>query len=338
MEPGIEDIKIVAEDSIVTAGQPDLDTIDSLRHEETAPPTFSALPDQPAPALASWNPSAGTPARTMESQHFGGFALILAAMVGAVFGFAAGYMALPRALQTGVPQTIATPANESPVAAAPTEQPVDATPPSESRRRTPASVATPPPAQKSPAASSGSSAAPAASAASASGKVGRLLVRSTPSGANVSVNGIAKGVTPLALRDLDIGTSDVTIARPGFITETRKVQITRERPSRSLEVRLAAAATATPTAPPRPSTPATIGRSPATAATALSVESRPAGAAVTINGKPSGVTPLTLNDLPPGEYRILMTLPGYRDFAATVRVVAGERARAAASLTAQEQE
>jgi hypothetical protein len=67
------------------------------------------------------------------------------------------------------------------------------------------------------------------------------------------------------------------------------------------------------------------------------VESRPVGATVTINGKPSGATPITINDLEPGEYRILMTMPGYRNFATTVRVVAGERARAAASLTALEQ-
>ena len=337
--PGIEDVKIVAEESIVTAGQPDLDTIDSLRHEESVP--FSTVPDEPASAGVSGRPSAATPARSAESQRFGGLALILAAIVGSVFGFAAGYMARPRALQTGASQTIATPANEPPVAAAPREQPADAAPAApESRRPSPAGSPTAPPAQKSPAASSGTGAAPAASAASASGKVGRLLVRSTPNGANVSVNGIAKGVTPLALRDLDIGTSDVTIARPGFITETRKVQITRERPSRSLDVRLAAAATATPSpaSPPRPSTPATIGRPTSATTGGLSVESRPAGAAVTINGKPSGVTPLTVNDLPPGEYRILMTMPGYRDFVATVRVVAGERARAAASLTVQEQE
>ncbi len=70
----------------------------------------------------------------------------------------------------------------------------------------------------------------------------------------------------------------------------------------------------------------------------LAVDSRPSGAAVTINGKPSGSTPLTINDLAPGEYQILMTMPGYRNFATTVRVVAGERARAAASLTAVEQE
>ena len=62
------------------------------------------------------------------------------------------------------------------------------------------------------------------------------------------------------------------------------------------------------------------------------------GAAVAINGKPSGKTPLTINDLAPREYNVTMTLSGYRSFATTVRVVAGERVRAAASLTAQEQE
>ncbi len=36
--------------------------------------------------------------------------------------------------------------------------------------------------------------------------------------------------------------------------------------------------------------------------------------------------------------RILMAMPGYRNFTTTVRVVAGERVRAAASLTALEQQ
>jgi hypothetical protein len=70
----------------------------------------------------------------------------------------------------------------------------------------------------------------------------------------------------------------------------------------------------------------------------LAVDSRPLGAAVSVNGAPRGKTPLTINDLAPGDYRILMSLPGYRSFTTTVRVVAGERVRAAASLTAQEQE
>ncbi len=117
--------------------------------------------------------------------------------------------------------------------------------------------------------------------------------------------------------------------------------ITSARPARSLDVRLAAEAAA-------PSASAATGRAPRDARQAgagarrrpvpLTIDSRPSGAAVTINGKPSGNTPLTINDLAPGEYRILMAMPGYRNFTTTVRVVAGERVRAAASLTALEQE
>jgi len=132
---------------------------------------------------------------------------------------------------------------------------------------------------------------------------------------------------------LDIGTRSVTIARRGYVAETRRVSITKARPARTLDVRLSAAAAA---APPKPATPATLNK-PAVPTGSLAVESRPVGATVTINGKPSGATPITINDLEPGEYRILMSMPGYRNFATTVRVVAGERVRAAASLTALEQ-
>ncbi len=71
----------------------------------------------------------------------------------------------------------------------------------------------------------------------------------------------------------------------------------------------------------------------------LTVDSRPAGASVAIDGRPSGVTPLTLDGVAPGEHTVSITLAGYRTFTTTVRVVAGERARAAASLVgAQEHE
>ena len=108
----------------------------------------------------------------------------------------------------------------------------------------------------------------------------------------------------------------------------------------------AAAAGRRPAAPERaqprprdggPTTPAAIGKT-AVSTGALAVESLPTGASVTVNGKPSGNTPLTLDDLAPGDYRVTMSMSGYRDFATTVRVVAGERARAAARLTEQEQE
>ena len=159
---------------------------------------------------------------------------------------------------------------------------------------------------------------------------------------SVSVDGAARGLTPLALRDLEVGTRTVMIARRGYISETHKVLISKTRPARTLDVRLAAASEPVSPKPsggggPRPSTPATLGK-PAASTGSLSVDSRPSGATVTINGTARGTTPLSIDDLAPGEYRIVMAMPGYRNFTTTVRVVAGERVRAAASLTALEQQ
>jgi hypothetical protein len=93
----------------------------------------------------------------------------------------------------------------------------------------------------------------------------------------------------------------------------------------------ASAPTSAPLAPKAPLAPVSrVGR--------LLVESRPPGASVTINGRRSGTTPLSLDALEPGEYRIGLALRGYQPFVTTVRVVAGERARAAASLSVQERE
>ena len=268
---------------------------------------------EPVPA---WQP----PPRD-HAPRFGGVALILATLVGAMVGFAAGYMAKPRALQSQMPAAQATePGTESSVAP-PVEPP-----------RVPVETAEKAPARE---------AAPSASAPSKAEelrrieRIGRLLVRSTPPGAAVTVDGVARGVTPVAVRDLDLGSREITVTRRGYQDEERRIVLTKARPSRTVDVRLSASSAAT--SAPRPSTPSTLGK-PAVTTGALAVESRPAGASVLVNGKPIGTTPLMVSDLAPGDYRVTMTLAGYRDFATTVRVVAGERARAAARLTEQEQE
>ena len=253
-------------------------------------------------------------AAAMSSRHeparFGGLALILATLVGAVFGFAAGYMARPRALQSA-PQEMA----------AGTDATVNGT---QGAQRAQGAQGAETPAPRAPS---------APSAPSAPAKIGRLLVRSTPSGSSVAVDGVARGLTPLALRDLDLGAREITVSRLGYESEERRIVLTKARPSRSVEVRLSQQSAAAP----RPATPSSLGK-PTVSTGALAVESRPTGAAVVVNGKASGTTPVTINDLPPGEYRVTMTLEGHRPFATTVRVVAGERARAAARLTEQEQE
>ena len=256
-----------------------------------------------------------------DSPRFGGLALIVATLIGAIFGFAAGYMARPRALQSARQEITAG-----------TDAPVNGTQSAKGAQGVQGAQGAQTPAPRAPS---------APSAAGAPAKIGRLLVRSTPSGARVEVDDVARGVTPLALRDLDLGAREILVSRRGYESEARRIVLTKARPSRSVEVRLSQQSAAAP----RPSTPASLGQpsaSPAasgrSATGALAVDSRPAGASVLVNGKPSGTTPVTLNDLPPGDYRVTMTLEGHRPFATTVRVVAGERARAAARLTEQEQE
>lgn len=197
-------------------------------------------------------------------------------------------------------------------------------------------------ADRPPSPDAGSSApiaAPGASAgtgaAAAPDATGRLLVRSDPSGATVFVDDERRGVTPISLTGLRLGTRRIRVQRDGYVSQDRAVSLTSERPSRSVDVSLSRrqAAVATPApAPPRQA------KAPAVRTGSLLVESRPPGATVTVNGTPRGQSPVTLNGLTPGEYTVQLQMAGYRTITTTVRVVAGERARAAASLTEQERE
>lgn len=233
------DLSFTAEASNVTAAEPDLDAMNPV---VTTEPAFvpSGPEEQSAFARAPADHTA---------PRFSGVALILAAIVGMVAGFAAGYMARPRALQSGPPAEIASGTDNDLRTAAPSAPPLA---PEARKAATPAPQA--------------------------------LSAPQVPVQMPTKIGARAGG-------------------------------------------------------PPRPSTPsasAAIGRSGATGA--LAIDSRPAGASVLLNGKPIGTTPMLINDLAPGDYRVTMSLPGYRNVATTVRVVAGERARAAARLTEQEQE
>ncbi len=64
----------------------------------------------------------------------------------------------------------------------------------------------------------------------------------------------------------------------------------------------------------------------------LQIESRPAGATVVLDGKTVGTTPLAISEVAAGSHAIRLELPGYNRWTASVRVVAGERNRIAASL------
>ena len=188
--------------------------------------------------------------------------------------------------------------------------PARATTPAASARRSPPPRATP-------------ASRPAAAAANA----GRVLVRSTPGGAEVFVNGERRGVTPLALRDLAFGAYAVRVVRAGFTPVEQRFAIDAGRPARSIEVALTRATSTTSAAVPVVAD--------ATAPGSLLVESRPAGARVLVDGAEVGVTPVTVVTLTPGAHSVRIERPGYAPITTTARVEARTRARVAVTLTAE---
>ena len=159
---------------------------------------------------------------------------------------------------------------------------------------------------------------------------GRLLVRTVPAGARVTVDGVERGETPLALRDLELGTHTVSIARAGSAAVERSVTLTADRPSRTLEEALRASAPA-PVAPKREREPERA-KAARSGVGSVFIASRPAGATVTIDGRPAGTTPLTVPSLGVGSHTVRITRPGYRPWTTSVEISEGVRARVAASL------
>ncbi len=141
--------------------------------------------------------------------------------------------------------------------------------------------------------------------------LGTLGVESEPAGAAVSLNGEARGVTPLNLSDLALGEYEVKVEAKGFLPFTQKVTLGDAQP---VQVR------------------ATLTR-PAPGQATLDVLSTPFGAAVSIDGQPVGQTPLTGYKLKAGTHRVELTRHGYEPFSQSVTLQAGKSQRVDAALS-----
>ena len=140
-------------------------------------------------------------------------------------------------------------------------------------------------------------------------------MRSTPAGARVSIDGRDAGVTPAVVRDLARGSHSVRVTRDGYIAEERRIVIAPRREAVSITVPLSPAV-------------ATNGRFVGD----LTVQSRPTGAKVFLDGKLIGMTPLSFPAVRAGEHAVRLEYDGYRRWSSVVRVVANEANRVTASL------
>jgi hypothetical protein len=138
---------------------------------------------------------------------------------------------------------------------------------------------------------------------------GTLSIDSSPRGAQVFVDNVLRGVTPLRL-DLAPGRVEVALRLAGYEEYTEVVNI-------------------------RPGQTSTVSASLRQIARdgTLSVDSTPRGAQILVNGALRGVTPARI-DLQPGSYELRVRLSGYEEFVSTVNIRAGSTTSVNARLTA----
>lgn len=206
-----------------------------------------------------------------------------------------------------------------PAAASPPPAPVPAPPPPPVAvpplSPPPVTASPPSPAAAPPPAADAPEPAPAAADAAAPAG-GWLLIRTTPPGAAVTINGQDHGRTPLALGDMPFGTYRVEVGIEGFQSVTRELELAPDATVASAAIELPRAAAP----PPEP----VVG--------GIAVTSRPSGARVLLDGQDVGVTPTVISDVAAGAHDLRIELDGYRPWLASVDVPAADQVRVGASL------
>ena len=264
----------------------------------------------------------------------------LGVVIGLLGGFGPGYFVGSRDRVTApAPDSTAAaaaPAATPPAASAPTGPATPVTPGQYSEQK----VTPPPPvADAPPVPAPVADAPPPVPARSAQTGNGRLVVRSTPARAGVTINGRWRGRTPLTIDDLAYGSYVVRVVQPGYRVARDEFVLSARDRSHEFTARLEREGRAAPSTPaPRPGTPRGIATAPAAPVFtgSLYVDSRPRGATVFLDNRSVGQTPLSLSDVSIGTHVVRIEMAGKKPWTTTARVVAGETARVTGSLDDRE--
>ncbi|HEX6217269.1 MAG TPA: PEGA domain-containing protein, partial [Vicinamibacterales bacterium] len=127
---------------------------------------------------------------------------------------------------------------------------------------------------------------------------GELVVQSRPEGAQVKIDGEVKGNTPLTVR-LDAGAHVIEVQSGKSAPRVIPLMITAGMQTSQYVELQGVEKTGS-----------------------LEIRSEPAGARITIDGRPRGTTPTTVSDLTPGDHTVVLESGG-RKVSQTLRIQAG---------------
>lgn len=129
---------------------------------------------------------------------------------------------------------------------------------------------------------------------------GLLLILSKPSGADIDLDGVSAGKTPLCLHDVAFGPHRITASAPGQLPRVITVTVADRIPQK-IEINLMADSAR------------------------LFVETAPTGAVITLDGAVIGKTPQDLPAIASGKHAIALALSGYTPFRNEFSLKAGEQ-------------
>ena len=127
-----------------------------------------------------------------------------------------------------------------------------------------------------------------------------LSVNSVPKGAEVTINGESKGVTPLQLNELAAGSYNINIKSDGYKTYQNNILL-KKGASKKIEIPL----------------------SPLTGNLAISTE--PSGALIRVDNKAlNSLAPTTVNEIPAGKHIIEISKNGYAAYINEINITPGQ--------------
>jgi PKD repeat protein len=145
---------------------------------------------------------------------------------------------------------------------------------------------------------------------------GTLALTTVPRSANVFVDNVFKGVTPLTLTDTPSGYHVIRITLPGYGDYVTSATV---EPSKTVLVQaelLEEGTNASATTAPIVTATTVLPRQNGSVA----VTSVPNGATVTLDGLYEGTTPVIVTEVLPGNHEISLTYPGYAPFNQSISV------------------